>query len=330
MIAVYAPEPAIVACRAARNRASWIKTYRFSYNHASFGLITIRNATTDDITVIRDKVYRPLHVHAGRAGELFNPRSQQSYSRIGGIFDLPSVQDLHELIAHGFILMATRMNDEEEEIMAVVSGYRIDGSSDLRDVYESDMDNNEMIRIDRLPSFDGITTFDGRPIIMEKRVLKSILDDAALKQGAILFVRDVLVDPEYRVTGIPEFIIYKVVRALKYLYNCLYFFSETYDLNRIAVNGHTLRGKNRTPLRMSHTESIIERKAIMKGLKVGYKEPFMKKVAPGKHAATGHLVHDRIEVEIKATQWISSSEELLSTVPPSNRRNAIIVVPDVV
>ncbi|MBN1578595.1 MAG: hypothetical protein JW913_18675 [Chitinispirillaceae bacterium] len=66
----------------------------------------------------------------------------------------------------------------------------------------------------------------------------------------------------------------------------------------------------------------------MKGSKVGYKEQFMKRVEPGKRAATGRPVRDRIEVEIKTPIWISSSERILNSSSPLNKCNARIPVPD--
>lgn len=325
MIALLPPEPPPTDNKAL-NLASRIKTFSFSYNHVALGLIAIRNATQDDVPVIREKMYVPLHVHTGKAFKLFDPCSKESYARVGGIFDLPSERDLYDLIARGFMVMATCMKNEEEEIMAVVSGYGIDVFHDLRDALSTDYGNDGMIRIDCFPSLDDIATFDKRPIFIDKEALAEVLDDAGSKNGAILVVRDVVVDPEYREMGIPEFIMCKVVRILKSFYNCSYFFSEVYDIDRIVVNGTTLLDKDNGPAGMHDIESKIERKEIMKGVEVGYREPFMKRVEAGSRKKKGRPVRETIDVEIKAVQWISSCERILNSVPPSNRWYAVIPV----
>ena len=326
MIALLSPEP-LLSDQKPCKMASRIRTFSFSYHHISLGLITIRNATPDDVPVIRDRMYVPLHVHTGKAFKLFDPCSKESFARVGGIFDLPSVHDLYDLIAHGFIIMATCMKDDEEKIMAVVSGYGIDVFNDLREVDGTDYGNDGMVRMERFPSLDGLAMVDKRPILFDEKVLGEVLDDAGSKNGEILVVRDVIVDREYREMGIPEFVMYKVVRVLNSFYNCSYFFSEVFNIDRIVVNGTTLLDKNNGPVGMYDIESRIERKEILKGIEAGYKEPFMKRVETGSRKKKGRPVRETIDVEIKAVQWISSCEIILNNVPPTNRRNAIIPVP---
>ncbi len=310
--------------------ASFIKNYSFSYHHISFGMITIRNATSADAAILREKIYKPLYVHAGNAKILFDPCSSESYTRRGGLFYLPSESDLSELINKGFVLIASCRKEKGEEIMAVVSGCIADVSNDILDVVDADCLNGEDVRIERFPSLNNQPLFDNRPRLINKNALYRVLGNASLRDVSIIPLRDFIVVPEYRESGIAEFVTYKIVRILKSFYDCSYFLSELYRIDRIEVNGAALLDKNNHPLTMYDIESKIERREILKAEEIGSSEPFRKRLDYIHNAGDEQHAHDIVEIEIRASLLLSNCDSILNSVPPSNRRNSVIPVPVIV
>lgn len=278
----------------------------------ALGRVTMRPADRADIPDIL-ALYHSVNIHTGNYRHVFDKESDMAFHKVGGMFNVPTPQELCELVDdHVVLVQHLTLDNGDRDLTGYYSSYMYNLVEELEARTNTPKGPTDGAATRHRQSCDTVVT----QLATHNTLIDNILDDTRKEGGRISLALDFIVSPQYRRQNLGSMFELHVFDTLRRAYDTVYLLGDIYDVTNVTANGVDLLDRSGKSITMENLPSKHIQGRKMGGFDLEVDREITINIPYGNDLTTGDMVRETVSVDIRSHLYAFHLQKAIA----SNRR----------